>query len=126
LAVGQLSSTGGRRNVLELPGDLRSELAVAARNVLVCEPGFVSCVSLQVGALGAVPRCASDVGLVPGYRVDAPCAEREVASASACLAGAPQRRATTKRRAGKLQCRAARAAHLGDALRRARTGAVRA
>jgi hypothetical protein len=76
--------------------------------------------------LDTVPRRVGGIGLVPGYRVDAPCAEREAASASACLAGAPQRRATAKRRAGKLPCRAARAAHLGDALCRARTGAARA
>jgi hypothetical protein len=77
LAVGQPSSMGGRRDALELSGDHHFELAVAAQNVWVCEPGFIPRVSLQVGALVVVPRCAGGVGLVPGYRVDAPCAERE-------------------------------------------------
>jgi hypothetical protein len=43
-----------------------------------------------------VPRCAGDRGLEPGYRVDAPRAEREIAGA--CPAGAPQRRAATMTR----------------------------
>jgi hypothetical protein len=126
LAVGQPSSTGGRRDALDLPGDLRSELVVTVQNVWVCEPGFIPRVSLQVGALDTVPRRPGGVGLVPGYRVDAPRTERKAASASACLAGAPQGRAMAKRQADKPPCRAALAVHLGDALRRARTGAARA
>jgi hypothetical protein len=73
----------------------------------VCEPGFVPRVSLQVGVLGAVPQRAGGVGFVPGYRVEALSAEREAASMSACLAGAPQRRATAEHRAGKTPCCAA-------------------
>jgi hypothetical protein len=49
---------------------------------------------LQVG--GVTPcRDAPAGGFEPGYRVDAPRAEREIAGAGACPAGAPQRRAAT-------------------------------
>jgi hypothetical protein len=93
-------------DAFELPGDPHTELAVAAWNVSVCEPSFVPRVSLQVGALGAVPRRAGGIGFDPGYRVDVPRAEREAASASACLSGAPQRHAMAEHRAGKTSCHA--------------------
>jgi hypothetical protein len=48
LAAGQLSCTGGRRDALEPQGDLRPELAVAAQDACVCEPGFVPSMFLQV------------------------------------------------------------------------------
>jgi hypothetical protein len=44
---------------------------------------------LQVKGVDAVPRCVSGGGLEPGYRVDAPHAEREIAGTGACPAGAP-------------------------------------
>jgi hypothetical protein len=43
-----------------------------------------------------VPRCAGGDGLEPGYRVDAPHAEREDAGTSVCPASAPQRRAAIR------------------------------
>jgi hypothetical protein len=96
MAVGQPSRMGGRRDALESLGVYRSELAVAVQNVCVCKLGFVSIRFLQVDAQDAAPRRAGSVGLVPGYRVDAPRAVREVASALAGPAGAPQCRAAAK------------------------------
>jgi hypothetical protein len=43
-----------------------------------------------------VPRCAGVDGLEPGYRVDAPHAERKDAGMDVCPAGAPKRRAATR------------------------------
>jgi hypothetical protein len=58
------------------------------------KPGADPCVLLQVG--GVTPcRDAPAGGFEPGYRVDAPRAEREIAGAGACPAGAPQRCAAT-------------------------------
>jgi hypothetical protein len=71
----------------------------ASSCVLICvEPGVVSCGLLQVEGVDAVPRCADGGGLEPGYRVDAPRAERENAGTGAYPADAPQRRAATRTR----------------------------
>jgi hypothetical protein len=99
--VGQPSRTGGRRDALESLGVYRSGLAVAVQNVYVCKLGFVPSRFLQVDAQDAAPCRTGNVGLVPGYRVDAPCAVREAASALAGPVGAPQRRAAAKLVAGQ-------------------------
>jgi hypothetical protein len=67
-----------------------------------CKLGFVPSRFLQVDAQDAAPRRAGSVGLVPSYRVDAPRAVREVASALAGPAGAPQRCAVAKLVAGQV------------------------
>jgi hypothetical protein len=65
--------------------------------VLLCgKPGVDPCGLLQVKGIDVVPRCTGGGGLEPGYRVDTPGAEREIAGTGACPAGAPQRRAATK------------------------------
>jgi hypothetical protein len=93
LAAGQPSSTSGRRDALELLGNLRPELTVTAQDACECEPGFVLSMFLHVITPDAAPHRAGSIELVPSHRVDAPCAVRETACVSACPAGAPQHRA---------------------------------
>jgi hypothetical protein len=49
----------------------------------MCKSGFVLCGFLQENGAGAVPRCAGGGEFEPGYRVDAPHAERENAGVGA-------------------------------------------
>jgi hypothetical protein len=101
MAVDQPSRTGGRSEAIESLGVYRSGLAIVVQYVCECKLGFVPSQFLQVDAQDAAPCRASSVGLVPGYRVDAPHAVREAASMLAGPAGAPQRRATAKLVAGQ-------------------------
>jgi hypothetical protein len=91
-AVRETAATRLGIGVIFDPGSLSSR-------VLLCgKLGIVPCDLLQVKGVDAVPRCAGGGRLEPGYRVDAPRAERENAGTGACPAGAPQRRAATRRR----------------------------
>jgi hypothetical protein len=80
----------------------------------VCELGFVPWVSLQVEARGAAPRRTGGVSLVPGYRVDAPRAVREVASAPAGRPAHPSAVLRTNKWLARPPCRVECAGRLGD------------
>jgi hypothetical protein len=70
---------------------------------------------LQVEGVDAVPRCAGGGGLEPGYRVDAPRAERENAGTGAYPADAPQCSAAIRTRGPVARVTAWREALMPDA-----------